>query len=1085
MNGVATVTISGTTYVYFAGGFGPSSLLHKATIDANGNISTWTTANQTQLPAAMWAQALRSISVGGNHYLYTIGGNVGGSFSTAVYKAQIDESGNVGSWTTSGQGQLPQNSGLHDALVFTDGTNYSLYVLGGYNGSSNYDSIYKASVDSNGNIGTFSTTNQAQLPTAMREFRTFYAQSNSNYYLYVIGGRTSTPQTTVYRGSISSPSFTTTKTISSTDLSNKGGIQFKIYSSRVGSYMSFEFSNDGGSTWETKSFSISSANTWEIKTLDITDVANADKDTVTRIRFTVTDSATAFTAYFDDIKAIPSPFTDTAPTLVGGSAILGSADLTLNAQGSGIIKLNYDATNSLAGTGGLNLYDGGDTSIFSVSTSGLNFYNSNSNPLLTISNLGTLALYDNNQTLLFDVNGSGNASASGSLTTGTGILQTINNQTLTLGGDTTGDVIINDAIIKSNDNIVFQILTTNTLVGELAGSALTSGGYNTLLGHNAGKSTTGNYNSFMGYQAGYANTSGVFNTFLGYRSGYTANTNYNTFLGYESGLLSTAPFNTFLGTQAGRSSTGSYNTFTGYQAGYANTSGSNNSFFGNNSGRSSTNGHNNLFLGYYSGYSNISGSNNVFLGSRAGYTTTTANANTTGSNNTFLGYGSGPGTTTQLTNAGAIGYSALVSQSNSLVLGGTGVNAVSVGVGTEAPIGTLNIEGSPIGKALVNLNYSGTDQHILTASSSGITKFVIDNSGNVGIGTTNTSTSPLAIAGLGTSTGTVLVADENGNIFLSSSSERYKENIQSLNTDFNKLLELDAKSYNYKHTGAHDIGFLAEDLDAKGLTDLVIYDKNGQPDAIKYDRMTVYLSAIAKEQKNILEHLQESIKANEQQIASISASIDELTGLKPIAYTLLSASDGAPITKADGDLVVMGTVTSQEVSLTDSLTIGNSLHVTSSSINTIGEELQIQSLQQGALSFMADALRIETDGTVTFAENVSFEKDITVKGTATVQNIAVPKVTITNLSDTEIVASTSAGTTFIKSGKTIRKIYNHDITTNSLIYVTAVSDTQGQAPYILEQNETTATESGSFTVKINAGVSNDLHFNFLIINQKD
>jgi len=73
--------------------------------------------------------------------------------------------------------------------------------------------------------------------------------------------------------------------------------------------------------------------------------------------------------------------------------------------------------------------------------------------------------------------------------------------------------------------------------------------------------------------------------------------------------------------------------------------------------------------------------------------------NTTGSNNTALGVGAGP-TTGNLTNATAIGASASVSESNALVLGGTGANAVSVGIGTTAPksaldvLGTLKLEGS-------------------------------------------------------------------------------------------------------------------------------------------------------------------------------------------------------------------------------------------------------------------------------------------------------------------------------------------------------------------------------------------------------
>jgi Chaperone of endosialidase len=64
-----------------------------------------------------------------------------------------------------------------------------------------------------------------------------------------------------------------------------------------------------------------------------------------------------------------------------------------------------------------------------------------------------------------------------------------------------------------------------------------------------------------------------------------------------------------------------------------------------------------------------------------------------GDGNWAFGYNAGP-TTGTLTNAGAIGYLARVSQSNSLVLGGLGGSAVQVGIGTPAPAARLHVYGS-------------------------------------------------------------------------------------------------------------------------------------------------------------------------------------------------------------------------------------------------------------------------------------------------------------------------------------------------------------------------------------------------------
>jgi len=117
--------------------------------------------------------------------------------------------------------------------------------------------------------------------------------------------------------------------------------------------------------------------------------------------------------------------------------------------------------------------------------------------------------------------------------------------------------------------------------------------------------------------------------------------------------------------------------------------GSYNSFFGRLAGNLTNTG---IFLtavGDYALDSNTSGQNNTALGYNAGA------ANTAGSNNTFIGYGANPGSNT-LSNATAIGANAVVSESNALVLGGTGANVVSVGIGTTTPNSkyALDVQGS-------------------------------------------------------------------------------------------------------------------------------------------------------------------------------------------------------------------------------------------------------------------------------------------------------------------------------------------------------------------------------------------------------
>ena len=84
-------------------------------------------------------------------------------------------------------------------------------------------------------------------------------------------------------------------------------------------------------------------------------------------------------------------------------------------------------------------------------------------------------------------------------------------------------------------------------------------------------------------------------------------------------------------------------------------------------------------------------------------------------------------------NATAIGARAYVDQNDSLVLGSIyGVNSATgsakIGIGTITPKFTLDINGGYGSNALLSLNQTNSGD-IFTASSSGITKFVIKNDG--------------------------------------------------------------------------------------------------------------------------------------------------------------------------------------------------------------------------------------------------------------------------------------------------------------------------------------------------------------------
>jgi len=90
----------------------------------------------------------------------------------------------------------------------------------------------------------------------------------------------------------------------------------------------------------------------------------------------------------------------------------------------------------------------------------------------------------------------------------------------------------------------------------------------------------------------------------------------------------------------------------------------------------------------------------------------------------------------------------------------------------------------------------------------------------------------------------------NNSVSYDSSSIRFKENIQPLVLDPSKLYDLQPKSFDYKESKSHEIGYIAEDLVAIGLNEFVGFDANGLPEGIKYIKLVMLLVEELKLLKN-------------------------------------------------------------------------------------------------------------------------------------------------------------------------------------------------------------------------------------------
>jgi hypothetical protein len=93
-----------------------------------------------------------------------------------------------------------------------------------------------------------------------------------------------------------------------------------------------------------------------------------------------------------------------------------------------------------------------------------------------------------------------------------------------------------------------------------------------------------------------------------------------------------------------------------------------------------------------------------------------------------------------------------------------------------------------------------------------------------------------------------------------SSSERYKENIRGMELDSSKIYDLTPKSFDYidghvSLLGGTTFGYIAEEVE-KVLPEVIQYNKEGQPDSLHYQLLTVLLVEEIKKLKTRLENLE-------------------------------------------------------------------------------------------------------------------------------------------------------------------------------------------------------------------------------------
>jgi|ERR1043166_832872 hypothetical protein len=283
--------------------------------------------------------------------------------------------------------------------------------------------------------------------------------------------------------------------------------------------------------------------------------------------------------------------------------------------------------------------------------------------------------------------------------------------------------------------------------------------------------------------------------------------------------------NIFVGLDAGHVNTGSDNSFFGAFAGQANTTGDSNSFYGHSTGELNTTGYANSFFGTLVGVNNTMGQYNSFFGEQSGYLNTTGaenaffgvaagNTNTIGDHNTIIGYNADVGSN-NLSFATALGANAVVSSSNTIVLGRAD-GSDTVDVPGKLQIDTLGVAGS-----------------------------------------------------------TALCLNSSSRIGTCSSSLRYKTNVARFSQGLTFVNRLRPISFDWKDGGMKDVGFAAEDIE-KIDPRFVTFNKKGEVEGVKYDRLSVAFVNAFKEQQAQIEKQQSLIDKQQVMIEQLQKRLDQL-----------------------------------------------------------------------------------------------------------------------------------------------------------------------------------------------------------------
>jgi hypothetical protein len=328
-------------------------------------------------------------------------------------------------------------------------------------------------------------------------------------------------------------------------------------------------------------------------------------------------------------------------------------------------------------------------------------------------------------------------------------------------------------------------------------------------------------------------------TAVGYQAlNVNSGTNGNAAFGYQALLSNTSGiYNVGIGKQSLKTNTsGTYNSAVGIFSLYYNTTGGNNTAQGYQSLFNNTTASNNTAVGYQAGYTNSVGTFCTYVGNQAAYTAT-------GSYNTIIGSQAGKSLTTGTDNTfiGPGNYAAgyyVTTGSKNTILGGYTGNQGGLDIRTASNNIVLS-DGDGNSRAY---NSAGSYWYFGTGSAANTT----DTTNIYSWGTYNYTSGGSANMGINSS----------GFMYRSTSSLKYKKNVQDATHGLAELLKLRPVTYESKQESEIGIvygGLIAEEVHNSGLTEFVQYAQDGTPDALAYGNMVSLCVKAIQELKTIVD----------------------------------------------------------------------------------------------------------------------------------------------------------------------------------------------------------------------------------------